>query len=569
VSVYLYFSNQGVPPTLPALSPLVAANWTRALTLQRFRLTTNRPDASLQGSSKQFGGTTISSSAHYQWISDPLAAAFSLDGPAGLGFVMAAYQSTNETMNLTLNVRVIKSDGTLRGVFFHGYLPLVSLPADPVAVGVVAETRTIGFAGTTVACSAGDRIVAEIGFTATSAPAGTAQLLIQWGASDGYPDSPPTRGLTGWANPYLILGTDLAFAPDALPAVTRLYFSRNNPSSMTIAAHANWTRVIGTPYRQGLLLRRTDPADVLTAGVTPLGSSATGSLNYGQWFSPPLDRDQTIAGTATVVTLGFEQTVTENSYLAALVRIVKPDNTQRALLGSVIGQIGTEFGTSLQQRKAIVTLSSNSALKGDRICVELGVYSVLPGNTGTVGIEVGCTPLKSDCIGDETSFQIANPWVEFSQVLTFDTGTFLGLFDPNTPTIFGTTVDWPLNVVVPSFQEESTEFGGLIRRGFGRNLLSSQRGGKRAWRCTVDFATGGDLDRFLAFIDAAPGANVAAGVRSGSKVMQLYSDALGGLRSPNPQLVRVEAGQALAWENPSDPYRSNTGWSLDLVFRQV
>lgn len=578
MSTVLFFSRLNPPDSLPAFNPVVAANWTRAVTLQRHRLTTWRPDMNVMGSSKTFGATTASSSAHHQWISDPIAVATTISGTGGFGLVMEAAQGANETMNLTANIRVVKADGTLRGVFFHGYLPIGGI-ADPLVVGVNGESRILSGPGTDVAVQAGDRLVVEIGFTATSNPAGTAQLYLRWGASEASADLAPVRGLSTFLNPWMQLDTTLAFTSDVPPAVTRLYFARFSgapPTGVAIARHATWTRAITTPWNLMLTSRKSDTGgrgaivnnyDIALTSVTPFGQTGASSLHFGQWWSAPLDRDQTIAaGTITVVTPGYEQLATENIYLACIVRVIKADMTQR-VAWQVVGVNGTEFNTTSQERKQSIVIGSPIACqKGDRLLVEMGLYANSPGNTSTVGFYIGASSLKGDSIGDESQLLVLNPWIEFPQVLTFDTGTFLGLFDPASPN-YG--LDWPLKVVNGTFQEQQPEFRGLLRRAQSNNLLSSQRSGKRAWHCTADFETGDDLDRFLAFIDAAPGVNIPGGVRSGSKVLQLYSDAAGAMRTPTPQLVRVEVGPATAWENANPLYRANIGWSLDLTFRQV
>jgi hypothetical protein len=565
-----WFSRVAAPTNLPSFNPLVASNWTRAITLVRNRLTTYRPDLNPQVTSKAFGATTASSSAFAQYVSDPLADATPIAG--SFQFVMDASQATNETANLTLNIRVVKPDGTQRGLYFHGYLPPAAPSPDPVDIGTGAQTTTrlLAGTGTTVVPVAGDRLVVEIGFTTTGTSLGTSLLSYGNGASDAVPDMAFVRDQAPTGNAWLAINTQLYFAPDAPLAVTRLYLSAVKPFdagiSPTLAVNSQWTRSLGGLYRRMMTPRKADASDIVSLSISPLGSSATGSLAFGQWCSSPLDRDQTLSGTMTIVLPAWEQLVTENSYLAAVVRVITPANTERARPGFVVSQTGLEFATTPTERKQVVTLSTTACLKGDRLCVEVGVYSVTPGNTSMVALTFGATSLRPDAIGDETSVLQTSGWVEFSQVLTFDSATFLALFDPGTSTTFG--VEWPLSVVVGTFQE-TTDFGGSLRRGFGRNLLSSQRGGKRAWRATCEFTTSEAFEGFLNFIDAAPGANVATGVRIGSKVLQLYSDAGGALRTAIPQLVRVDVGQATAFEWPIDTRRNNIGWSVDLTFQQV
>jgi hypothetical protein len=560
MSTTLYFTRQPPSANVPAMNPLVAVAWSRAYFVQRWRVAMNKPDISSQGSGKPFGGTA-GTSAHWQFVSDPIAAG----GNLSCAFKMVMEYSVTGTPELEIpliDIRVIQPDGTPRGTFYRNTTDTA------ISVANTNFSRLFTGTGTTVAMQTGDRIVIELGWAATTTTvANVSSLLTAWSASESQSDLPYLKDVGGFGNPWIQFDTTLAFTPDYIPSVTRLYFSRAVPADpsipVTVLPSSSWTRVLAGRLRQMLVRRKTDAVILTPFTVSTLGSTATGSLNFGQWFSDPLDRDQFISGTATVVLQGIEQVVTENSYLAAVVRVLTPLNTIRATLSTAIGQIGTEFGTLASDRKLALPLAPTTCFKGERLVVEVGVHSVTPSNTGFVGIQVGAYAPLSDAMGDESQTARLNGWVEFSQLVTFDSGTFLGVYDP----VVG--VDWPLNVVVGTFQELPTEYGGQLRRGYARNLLSGQRLGKRGWRCTAEFADGETLDQFLASIDAAPSASVPAGVRAGSKVVQLYSDALGGLRTQFPQLVRVDAGAATPYENPDPARRSNTGWALELGFRQV
>lgn len=576
-----WLSAQPVSSGLPALVPGVAAGWTRSVKLTQYRALTQRPDLSLRAQGNLFGAVTVSSSAMWQWVSDPLASAQSVAGTAR--FVLMCDQDTDQHAVLTLDLRVVKSDGTQRGLLFHGDV-VAPDAVDPAPIGHY-ETRILNPALTAVAALPGDRIVVEVGFTTTAVPTNTANLNILFGAVAGVADLPYQRALqTTTLNSWLEFSQTLALAPEAPAPNTRLYLGgalagtgvytpwAAVPASVVPIPSGLWARTRAGFGRVPLWPRPIEGLGSNTAlTVATLGSTVTSGLMFQQFISPPLDRAQTIAGTVTLVVGSWEQLATENAHLAFVLRVITATGAVRGTLASVM-TTSTEFSTTPYNTRVhlAVPLTGLVCARGDRLVLEVGVWAVTPSNTSQVGLLVGCVPNIADMVAINDASSFGNPWLEFSQTVTFDTGTFLGVYDPEAvnPLTF-TTLDWQLSVVLGSFQEEPREYRGNFRRTTSGALRSSQRVGKRTWHCTAEFASGDDLDRFLSFLDAAPVPDIPGGISSGSKVVQLYSDPLGALRTRVPQRVLVEVGAAPAFEQQLAGGGYSAGWSVDLTFRQV
>lgn len=203
---------------------------------------------------------------------------------------------------------------------------------------------------------------------------------------------------------------------------------------ITPAHDASW-EIIGSTSRRWMM-----PAAQKL--LTPVNSTASVSeTNSGvvdvlvrQFISPPLAA-YTFDGTSTVK---GQIRVSQNSTAADLraqvvIRVVSRDGTtvRGTLLASDTtawgsGGSASEFSTSLTNRKfplassSPATLSGLAILEGDRLVVEIGYRAEnLVTTSYSAAMRFG-SDQPSDHAENETATTNDNPWIEFSDTLTFD-----------------------------------------------------------------------------------------------------------------------------------------------------
>lgn len=159
------------------------------------------------------------------------------------------------------------------------------------------------------------------------------------------------------------------------------------------------------------------------ADVTELFiGTVTGQTCWRQWVSRPLDSDQTISGTASIVLRGKENNGADNLFLAFGIRVMIGDTstTRGAVLFNGTNTGGSEYSTANQTRIwNAVAVNTVNALKGDRIVIEAGMHGQSPGagaqGTLRFGDPIGTadfaltTGLATDLVS----------WLELSTTLTF------------------------------------------------------------------------------------------------------------------------------------------------------
>jgi hypothetical protein len=155
----------------------------------------------------------------------------------------------------------------------------------------------------------------------------------------------------------------------------------------------------------------TNPYDVLLA----------------QFVSAPLDVNQTITGTVKGQIRASEANLDADFRTQLVLKVVSGDGVtlRGTLLTFDVSALSSEFATALTNRKVPLaasspaTLSSVAALAGDRIVAEIGYRSHNTHSTSRTGtVEIGCAS-ATDLAEDETTTTQNNPWIEFSQSLTF------------------------------------------------------------------------------------------------------------------------------------------------------
>jgi hypothetical protein len=217
---------------------------------------------------------------------------------------------------------------------------------------------------------------------------------------------------------------------------TRLYFSsQNNSAPISRALDTNWDDqvqwIASRALRPTANFYPAKPGDALT--VTK-DTGANTDVIAGQFTSDPLDGDQTISGTVSIVLRTNESVATADAFLQLVIRVV--DERGGTVRGTLFaGQTQTsvvstddannqEFATTQTTRIATVTLSSVAALDTDRLVIEVGARGVASGTGWTFAHRFGRDEGVADFALDAGLTTDLNPWIEFSQNLVFmDQGT--------------------------------------------------------------------------------------------------------------------------------------------------
>lgn len=203
---------------------------------------------------------------------------------------------------------------------------------------------------------------------------------------------------------------------------TRLYLSRDILPGVTFpTADAGWEKTTGALTGR-LRGNSSDPnGNTSTGNIAAQGTSGNDTL-LTRFLSAPLDVNQTITGTVKGQAQFLESAAGLDARSQTMIRVIKPDNTVRGtLLAMDTAALANEFATALTNRRiprvAGTALTSVAALAGDRIELAIGArqHATAAGNFAQrLGVGLG-----SDLAEDETATVAANPWVEFSQNLTF------------------------------------------------------------------------------------------------------------------------------------------------------
>lgn len=171
------------------------------------------------------------------------------------------------------------------------------------------------------------------------------------------------------------------------------------------------------------------------ADVTVTGTAATPEfLLHQQYVSGPLAAGA-ISGTLKGQIRGVESATAADAGLAIAVRLVKNDGTDYGsplyligatpaapdLLGGVwefpiTTKTNRQFADSVES--ANITLTSQTATSGDRLVIEVGQRNVSTSAVRTVTLVFG-DDSGTDLPEDATTTAANNPWIEFSQTLSF------------------------------------------------------------------------------------------------------------------------------------------------------
>jgi hypothetical protein len=199
---------------------------------------------------------------------------------------------------------------------------------------------------------------------------------------------------------------------------TRLYFEATTAADVSPAYGSGWASNAEAVRRK---LRTSQQAATETRSGALAGTADDNDLIV-QLISPPLSGDQTISGTATIVSRGRELAGTDNiNSRPRALRVIKPDLTDRGVLQAyTIPASTTELSTSLagQQHMTNGSITSVSALNGDRIVVEIGYRESGTGTTPNWEMVLGGTGTDhGTAANNDTTGTV--PWLEFSANLVF------------------------------------------------------------------------------------------------------------------------------------------------------
>lgn len=161
----------------------------------------------------------------------------------------------------------------------------------------------------------------------------------------------------------------------------------------------------------------------LTQYVKRFPSTTSQQMLFHQWISEPLNVDQSISGTVSMVVKTYEGNAAVDGYLAFVLKVMQGDST--TLVRGTLLQYhttSTEKTTAWQTRihsaRAITTVN---ALAGDRIVIEIGSHGVTPSTSYDDGLKFGDPSATADYALTSGLTTDLCPWVELSATLTFGT----------------------------------------------------------------------------------------------------------------------------------------------------
>jgi hypothetical protein len=207
---------------------------------------------------------------------------------------------------------------------------------------------------------------------------------------------------------------------------TRFYLTNGDPQGLSPAFDASWD-LTSSATRVGMKTFVRSRA-FANASVTEASTSGTFDVLIRQYVSDPIAA-VTISGTVKGIIRVLEDATDADFRSQMVIRVLSYDcsTVRGTLIASDGGALVSEWdATTLTNRKfplawagSGTSVTSVAAQDGDRIVIEVGYRShnvTATGKTGTM--RFGDASL-SDLAEDETSTVDNNPWVEFSDTITF------------------------------------------------------------------------------------------------------------------------------------------------------
>lgn len=201
---------------------------------------------------------------------------------------------------------------------------------------------------------------------------------------------------------------------------TRLYLGQRALIHGNVAFDAGWEKTTGAIRK---LLSQDKFGDAMvTTSIAANGTSGDDTL-LGQWVSEPLDSNQIITGTFKGQMRMAESAAGLDARVQLIAYVIQSDlsTVRGVLIAMSTAALSHEFNTALRNITmplgGSASVSSVSAQTGDRIVVEVGArqHATASGNVQCSSGDSSGTDLAED----ETTTTANNPWVEFSQTITF------------------------------------------------------------------------------------------------------------------------------------------------------
>lgn len=212
--------------------------------------------------------------------------------------------------------------------------------------------------------------------------------------------------------------------------VTRFYLPANGIAPVSPTFSASWeetasaNRYMTFPFKTSTTLATTTIAHV---------NAAVNDQLAVQYVSEPIVA-ATISGTVKGIIRVSESVATNDCRAQLVIKVVSNDGTveRGVLIAENADALSNEYATSLTNRKfplnwtgSGATVSNVVAQDGDRIVIEIGTRFHAATAAITASYRLGDSN-STDCAENETSTSDFNPWIEFSQDLSFiRTGTLV------------------------------------------------------------------------------------------------------------------------------------------------
>lgn len=213
---------------------------------------------------------------------------------------------------------------------------------------------------------------------------------------------------------------------------TKFYLPSANTARQDPAWHTTWTDSTG--YTAGKFRLTTHKPD--TGLVTKSIVNSSVALEYhaaGMWISEPLIRQTIASGTVITGSISCSETNAKNNLsLRWVIRLLQNDGTTYRSDVVAFADDATEFNTSLRSIAFTNTLGGNVTVgEGDRLVIELGSGGDPASGGGSHGasIVIGEASAGVDLDYSDADTGTDNPWINFSQTLTFVNSNFFSFFN--------------------------------------------------------------------------------------------------------------------------------------------